>query len=390
VKIKGYGFELSCALWLASGVVSVGQDAASKAVVSAPGTVTPIALPATMTAAQASQRKGSYSVTVPGSGEWTDAGFAVAAGDTVSYGATGQLTLWDARPSAAAGVAREWKDMLRQFPLDSASAGALIGRIGSADAAVPFAIGGQLEQTVPANGELFLATNVPKEVGAQGSYQVSLKITAAKPVSQATVQQETALLTPALLDGVPQRVGDEQGNPGDMVNFCIVGTKDAVEKAFTAAGWVQVARSNNAAVVHGLLSTLAKKAYTEVPMSTLYLFGRPQDMSYARGDAITVALVRHHLRVWDTGRTAGGLPVWVGSSTHDEGLEKDQRNNGVTHRIDPEVDKERDFIESSFAAAGALDAAAYITPKDSLREAKTATGGSFRSDGNVVAMILRH
>ncbi|MBB5316715.1 LssY C-terminal domain-containing protein [Tunturibacter empetritectus] len=389
MKIKSYRFELSCTLWLACGVVAVAQDAASKAPVSAPGTVTPIALPA-MTTAQASQRKGSYSVTVPGSGDWTDAGFVVAAGDTMSYSATGQLTLWDARASAPAGVARGWKDLLRQFPLDSASAGALIGRIGSADAAVPFAIGGQLEQTVPASGELFLAANVPKEVGAQGSYKVSLKITAAKPVSQTTVSQATALFTPALLDGVPQRVGDEQGNPGDMVNFCIVGTKDAVEKAFTAAGWVQVDQTNNAAVLHGLLSTLSKKAYTAVPMSTLYLFGRPQDMSYARGDAITVAFVRHHLRVWDTGRTAGGLPVWVGSSTHDEGLEKDQRNNGITHHIDPEVDKERDFIQSSFAAAGVLDAAAYITPKDPLHEAKTATGGTFQSDGNVVAMVLRH
>jgi hypothetical protein len=389
VKIKSYRFELSCALWLACGVVSVGQDAASKAAASLPGTVTPIALPA-ITSAQASARKASYSVAVPGSGEWTDAGFAIAAGETVSYSATGQLTLWDARASAPAGVARGWKDLLRQFPLDSANAGALIGRIGNADAAVPFAIGGQLDQTVPATGELFLAANVPKEVGAQGTYQVSLKITAAKPTSQATVQQDTALLTPALLDGVPQRVGDEQGNPGDMVNFCIVGTKDAVQKAFTAAGWVQVDRTNQAAVLNGLMATLSKKTYTAVPMSTLYLFDRPQDMSYARGDAITVALVRHHLRVWDTGRTAGGLPVWVGSSTHDEGLEKDQRNNGITHRIDPEIDKERDFIEASFAAAGALDAAAYITPRDPLHEANTATGGTFKSDGNVIAMVLRH
>jgi hypothetical protein len=382
-------FGLLCMMWLACSVLSVAQDPATKAVVSAPGTVTPIALPVAMTSAQASQRKASYSVTVSGTGEWTDAGFSVAVGDTLSYGATGQLTLWDARASAPAGVARGWKDMLRQFPLDSASTGALIGRIGNIDAAVPFAIGGQLEQTVPANGELFLAANVPKEVTAQGSYQVSLKISAAKPVSQAEVSQATALLTPTLLDGVPQRVGDEQGNPGDMVNFCIVGSKDAVEKAFTAAGWVQVDQSNNAAIVHGLLSTLQKKAYTEVPMSTLYLFGRPQDMSYARGDAITVAVVRHHLRVWDTGRTEGGLPIWVGSSTHDNGLERDQRNNGITHSIDPDVDKERDFIEASFAAAGALEGAAYITPKDPLHEAKTATGGTFHSDGRVVAMVLR-
>ena len=77
------------------------------------------------------------------------------------------------------------------------------------------------------------------------------------------------------------------------------------------------------------------------------------------------------------------------SSTHDIGFEKDQRNNGVTHKIDPNVDKERDFIEQSFAAAGNLQAAAYVTPSDPLRGAKTATGGSFESDGRIVVLLLK-
>ena len=127
-----------------------------------------------------------------------------------------------------------------------------------------------------------------------------------------------------------------------MVNFALIGTQAQVEQAYQNAGWVQVDSSKQDAVVHGLLATLQHKAYLEVPMSTLYLFGRPQDMSYARADPITVAAERHHLRVWKATETVNGQALWVGSSTHDIGFETDQRNNGVTHKIDPEIDRERD------------------------------------------------
>jgi hypothetical protein len=102
-----------------------------------------------------------------------------------------------------------------------------------------------------------------------------------------------------------------------------------------------------------------------------------------------VAAERHHLRVWKSSETVSGKTLWVGSSTHDVGFEKDQRNNGITHKIDPEIDKERDFLEQSFAAAGNLLAAAYVTPTEPLTTAKTATGGSFQSDGRIVVLTLK-
>jgi LssY C-terminus len=141
--------------------------------------------------------------------------------------------------------------------------------------------------------------------------------------------------------------------------------------------------------VHGLIATLSHDAYTEMPMSTLYLFGRPQDLSFARAAPLEVAAIRHHLRVWQTTETVGGQPLWVGSATHDNGFERDQRNGGVTHHIDANIDQERDFVEQSFADSGALVGAAYVSPSNPLTTAKTATGGSFSSDGRIVIMDLR-
>jgi hypothetical protein len=152
---------------------------------------------------------------------------------------------------------------------------------------------------------------------------------------------------------------------------------------------VEVDKSVEDAVVHGILSTLSHEAYTEMPMSTLFLFGRPQDLSFARGDPLKIAAERHHLRVWQTESAVGGVPLWVGSATHDIGFETDQRNGNVTHRIDPKVDGERDFLLQSFDAAGVFSSAAYVTPAEPVREAKTATGGEFSSDGRIAVMRLK-
>lgn len=343
------------------------------------------------TAARLEARKKSYTVKVTGS-DWVDTGLVAAPGDSITVTATGTALLSDGRSVTADGSARGWKDLLRQFPDNSSPVGALVGRIGSNAATVPFGVGADKVLQITSAGELYLCINVSSDLTATGSYAANIKL--ARQPAQAKTQAATeagmaAEISPALFAAIPRRVQDQQGDLGDMVNFALVGSEEQVAQAFQSAGWVKVDSTKQDAVVHGLIDTLQHKAYLEMPMSTLYLFGRPQDLSYARADPIMVAAERHHLRVWKSAETVNGRPLWVGSSTHDIGFEKDQRDNGVTHKIDPQIDKERDFLEQSFAAAGDLQAAAYVTPSDPLTSAKTATGGSFESDGRIVVLILK-
>ena len=149
--------------------------------VSTPGTVTPIALPA-ITSAQASARKGQLQRRRSRQRSVDRCGLRPSQQEEDR-----QLTAPpDSSPCGmrapqppSGSRTRAGRDLLRQFPLDSANAGALIGahRQRRRSRAVCHRRG-QLDQTVPATGELFLAANVPKEVGAQGTYQVLLKITA--------------------------------------------------------------------------------------------------------------------------------------------------------------------------------------------------------------------
>ena len=333
-------------------------------------------------------RKGSYSFKLD-SGDWTDTGVPVAPGDHLNFTATGNLTLADGRSAPPDGLTRGWKDLIRIYPLNSANSGAVIGRIGNEAAAVPFLIGASKDMDVSATGHLYLRLNLTSDLSGSGTIAVNMKLSNQPTQKTVSAPDLVHLLSPQLFADIPRRVGDLQGNPGDMVNYALIGTQDQVTKAFAAAGWVQVDKTTQDAVVHGLISTLSHAAYTEMPMSTLYLFGRSQDLSFARGDPLAVAAIRHHLRVWKTTETVGGQPFWVGSATHDNGFEKDQRNGGVTHHIDANIDQERDFLEQSFAGAGVLAGAAYVMPANPLTTAKTATGGTFQSDGRIVVMDLK-
>lgn len=340
--------------------------------------------------APAADRKTKYTVTVTGAG-WQSTSIPLVAGDKVEFHANGEMTLSDGHTSTPAGVARGWTDLVRLYPLSSANSGALIGRVGAGAAALPFLIGAGDQWTVPASGVLYVRANLSPDLTAQGAYKLQVHLHPARTGSSAqpaASQDFAKQLSPALFAAIPRRVSDAAGDPGDMVNLAMVGTESQMKSALAQAGWFPTDPNTSDALVHGLLETLAHKEYMEVPMSTLYLFGRAQDLAYARANPIEVAATRNHMRLWQTTEKVDGLPLWVGSSTRDHGFEKDQRTGGVTHHIDPDIDRERDFILQSLHDAGTVKAAAYVTPSNPVHSARTATGGTFSSDGRILVLLL--
>jgi LssY C-terminus len=195
-------------------------------------------------------------------------------------------------------------------------------------------------------------------------------------------------MTKALFATIPRRVSDKDGHPGDMVNFLILGSQSAMEQVFTSAGWVKVDTDVKDAVLHGLIESLSKESYVNMPMSQLYLFDRPQDYGWAHAEPLYVAKSRNHLRIWKAPFQVSGETLWVGAATHDIDIERDQRNNGITHKIDPDIDLERDYVEKTLASTGLVAEISYFLPANPLKEAKTATGGDFHSDGKVLVLRL--
>ena len=353
----------------------------------------------------AAPQGSSHEVDVPATKQWTDTNINLRAGEKLSITATGEVTYppADSKKSQTPqtfgpdGLSRGWKDLLHEYAVPNGGRGALIGRLGSDDAAQPFLIGASNDYTAPVAGRLFLGINESLEdAGAAiGSFHVKIEVLnpgssdAAAALVGGPADAPIPAITAALLAEIPRRVNDPQGNPGDMVNILIVGTQEEVVNVFTTAGWVRVDKSVGDTVLEGALATLSKKDYLTMPMSTLFLFGRAQDYGFAHAEPVRVAMSRNHLRVWKSPYEVEGRPVWCIAATHDIGFERDQRNNGVTHKIDPAIDGEREYVNSTLSETGFVVRRNHVTPPNALTTAKTATGGEFHSDGRIVVLILK-
>jgi hypothetical protein len=126
-----------------------------------------------------------------------------------------------------------------------------------------------------------------------------------------------------------------------------------------------------------------------MPMSTLYLFQRPQDYGFAHAEPVRVAMSRNHLRAWKSPYLVEGRILWCIAATHDIGFERDQRNHSVTHKIDAAIDGEREYVNDTLSETGLVVQRSHVMPPDPLLTAKTATGGEFHSDGRILVLVLK-
>jgi LssY C-terminus len=347
----------------------------------------------------------SYEFDIDASQQWLDTNIDLRSGEKIHFAATGTITYPAGQSSKSKsrsfgpdGLSRSFADLIHEYAVTAGGHGALIGRLGSADAGgQPFLVGSSLDFEAPVANRLFLGINqsLKDSQSAAGSFHVTIKILdagsseAAAAVVGGPAEATIRAITPALLNEIPRRVSDQQGNPGDMVNVLILGTEDQLVAAFKAAGWVHVDSSVTETALTGVLDSLEKKDYLTMPMSTLYLFHRPQDYGFAHAEPMRVVMSRNHLRVWKSPYRAAGQTVWCIAATHDIGFARDQRNNSITHEIDPAIDKEREFVNDTVSSTGLVIARDHVMPHNPLTQAKTATGGEFHSDGRILVLVLK-
>src|SRR3984893_13415949 len=352
----------------------------------------PAHLPAASKQTPSGKRRVAQEVQITGEQSWSDTGIEVQPGEHIVVTATGKLRYADAQEdNGPEGVTRGFKDLLRILPFNGAGRGALIGRVGDAEIAQPFLLGARRDFVAPVAGRLAIGINQSSDDTGEGTYTVHINIHAPDPDAVYRPARQVKTISgvdASVFAKIPHRVVDKDGNPGDMVNFLILGSEDAMKKVFTAAGWVKVDADVRGTVLHGILESISKESYLTMPMSPLYLFDRSQDYGWAHAEPIKVVASRNHLRIWKAPFQIDGQTLWIGAATHDIGFERDERNDGITHKIDPDVDLERNFVEKTLTSTGLVSELAHYLPDNPMKEAKTATGGSFHSDGHVLILKL--
>jgi hypothetical protein len=337
----------------------------------------------------------SQEVQLTGDQIWVDTNIDVAPGEDLRFSASGTLRYADAKSdNTPDGLARGFKDLVRILPFNDAGRGALIGRIGNKDVAQPFLIGIKREVVAPSGGQLSIAINQTTSDTGDGTYKVRISVyPPEKAATFVAVRSVTSIagVDNSLFAKIPRRISDKTGNPGDMVNFLILGSQADVEEVFKTAGWVRVDVDVKETVLAGLIASMSKESYLTMPMSPLYLFGRTQDYGWAHAEPIQVVASRNHLRLWKAPVTVDGESLWVGAATHDIGFEHDDRSKSmtaITHKIDPDIDQERNYVEKTLSGTGLVAEVSHFLPGNPMQSAKTATGGSFHSNGEVLILKL--
>jgi hypothetical protein len=355
-----------------------------------------------------------YSFDVSTTQPWTDTGVDLQTGDVLEITATAAK---ECDPVGVSGASAQG------LPVANALPGALIAKLEAQG--VPVLIGSSKEVKVDAPGHLFLGINTGDKPPCQGSFAVKVHRRAQAESNRAGVLKQQlasaaeiflggqlgvqpsgsaiATAAPAVkvsntpldaglrkdIDSLPRRINDQFKNLGDMVNFVIVGSQQQVQSALDAGNWNVADTDDKKAVLEAAMTTYENKDYLAMPMSTLYLFNRRQDFGYEQAEAIAMVASRHHFRLWKAPFTWNGQPVWVGAGTHDIGFAKDQRNGSVTHKIDPNVDGERDNIGSSLQKEGKAKSMSYYLPPNPVQQAKNATGDGYHSDGRILVISLQ-
>lgn len=141
------------------------------------------------------------------------------------------------------------------------------------------------------------------------------------------------------------RTGD--GLLGDPVNLAVRGTEAKLIAAMEQAGWTQAEPLNFKSSVKMSWASVLGKSYPDAPVSSLFLFGRQQDLAFQR-DIGGNPRKRHHVRFWKTPEEwwlPGGYQAdWLGAATFDKNVGLSLYTGQITHKIDADIDAEREFV----------------------------------------------
>ena len=96
---------------------------------------------------------------------------------------------------------------------------------------------------------------------------------------------------------VPSYTVTGDGLPGDPVNFVLIGTLAQLRAAYAAAGWSEADRLGLASSWRVARTFVLNRPYPTAPFSTLYLFGRGQDIGFQKA-IDNSPRKRHHIRFW--------------------------------------------------------------------------------------------
>ena len=177
--------------------------------------------------------------------------------------------------------------------------------------------------------------------------------------------------------------------PADPLNVALVGTRRQVVAAMLAAGWTEADPISLRSGLRDAGSVLLDRSYPSAPVSTHFLWNRPQDLAFEQAVGRSPRR-RHHVRFWRSSPTAAqGASLWVGAATYDRGIGLSHYTGELMHHIDPRVDEEREKLFTDLSRAGWLDRVERLGRFRPAGRGINGGGDTYDTDGALLLGLLR-
>lgn len=139
------------------------------------------------------------------------------------------------------------------------------------------------------------------------------------------------------------------GRKQEPLNILIFANDDAqLLEAFRRAGWFHADVVSAASLFLTGKAAILNTEYLTAPISPYFWDTRPQDIGVQKPTSAQSVRKRHHARFWRTPYvTSDGLRLYVGTTSLDIGIKW-----GVTHKIHPDIDTERDVLTADLSGTG--------------------------------------
>jgi hypothetical protein len=177
------------------------------------------------------------------------------------------------------------------------------------------------------------------------------------------------------------------GKPSDLVNLMFVGTREQIKAAFLAAGWSEAAPCNMRSRLKGVRAFVEGRGSESFPMTHLLLNDEEADMSWQKG--LNDMSKRHHVRIWKQPQTWNGQEVWAAAATRDIDFAYMHHGSAMTHRIDPNIDQERDKIAYDLAYTSYVETLDWAERSSLPGVARNGTGDLMSTDKRMAVIRLR-
>jgi hypothetical protein len=186
----------------------------------------------------------------------------------------------------------------------------------------------------------------------------------------------------------PRHTTTAQGRQGDAINVAFIGTEEELHRMFAAAGWYAADPITLKTSVRIAADVVLHKPYAHAPVSDLFVWGRRQDAAFEQPVGNSPKQ-RHHVRFWCSPEVDGsGEPLWLGAATYDERVELSRTTGGITHKISPEIDNERNKLVTDTARAGALDGYYWVERFHRNRQGRNGGGDPYVTDGRLAVGVI--